>query len=270
MVRARWRSEDLARMPDRIFPLGLDGDGLALAARLQREPRLGDHVSIACGIAASGFARGIGRGHERILQSGDVGPLRVRLPQLFDPARAGVAPRSLARLRIPKIVIPGMFQRLAAARDRDGVLLGRVYFVRPRDPVQRTMLLAFLNARLAAVLYRGWFAGVAQSGGYLRCNAPYLAALPLPAPRILPIELASTLAMLERAPSATLWRRLDAAIETSFGLDPTEIACVERLAKLLPPRPGEERPEEDRGSASRRRSLRGRITSAAESNRSAS
>ncbi len=239
--RARWRRTDLARMPEHLLPLGLDAAGLALAARLLAGPRLGDATHIACGLASSGFGRAIGAGPERILQSGDVTALRLRAPSRFDPGRAGITPAALERLRVPKVVIPGMFRRLCAAYDARSLLLGRVYFARPVDAAERALLLALLNSRLAAVLYRGLFAAVAQSGGYTRCNAPYVMQLPWPDRIGLEEELKALLATLQRGPITSGWRRLDALVEARFRLDPTEVDCVERLARQLPLRPGEVR-----------------------------
>ena len=266
--QASWARDDLARLPQHVLPLGLDSAGLALAARLLSGPRLGDVVQVGCGLAASGFGRAIGAGSERILQSGDIAPLRLRPPSRFDPEQAGIPAASLARLRGRKVVIPGMFRRLCAAEDRRGVLLGRVYFVRPANATQRTILLALLNARLSAVLYRGLFAGVAQSGGYTRCNAPYVGALPWPAAIAGEAELATLIESLARVPSPECWHRLDTQIEALFGLTADEVECVERLADTLPPRPGEERLEAPSGLDRRRRRLPPTAPRAMESSRS--
>jgi hypothetical protein len=160
-------------------------------------------------------------------------PFQIRRRQPFDLGRAGVAARAVAAQRCAKVVIPGMFRRLCAAYDENGTLLGRVYFapLLAPTPAQRRRaaapLLALLNSRLYDVLYRGLFSGVAQSGGYLRMNAPYLNALPWPSAPFPPAlmafaaGIAGPLSLADRA-------RLDGLVEAWFGLNSAESAALER------------------------------------------
>jgi hypothetical protein len=86
-------------------------------------------------------------------------------------------------------------------------------------------LLALLNSRLYDVLYRGLFSGVAQSGGYLRLNAPYLNVLPWP-DRPVPAELVALVAGLAAPPTPVERIRLDTLVDAWFGLAPAESAAL--------------------------------------------
>ncbi len=238
-VRTRWPQEALLALPRHVVPLDLPADSWPLLRRLLAGPRLGDAVPVGCGLAVPGFQRAMDRGRDHIICSGDIRPFRVRGRRRFAPQQLDLGRRTLARQKVPKVVIPGMFRRLHAAFDARGDLLGRVYFVpvSGRADSRRALLLALLNSRLYAVLYRGLFGGVAQSGGYLRLNAPYLRRLPWP----------------QRAPSAALLRlvqeiersgapesgraRLDRGVEDLFGLAAPERRLVARLERRLHPGP---------------------------------
>jgi hypothetical protein len=136
------------------------------------------------------------------------------------------------------VVIPGMFQRLHAAYDGRGDLLGRVYYV----PIQaenarqaaerRALLLALLNSRLYAVLYRGLFGAVAQAGGYIRLNAPYLRCLPWPQ-RKPPEDLVAVVRRLERGADRVAQLRLDQCVEGLFALRPEERRLLRQLESHL-------------------------------------
>jgi len=233
-LRSEWPQSALAAMPDGVIPLGLDPELAPLAERLFAGPHLGSQVRVACGIAVAGFGRAIGAGADRILCAGDIAPFRTAAPRPFAAARAGVRPASLERMRVPKILIPGMFRRLCAAWEPGDALLGRVYYVpaRPQSP-ERDLLLALLNSRLYGVLYAGLFAGVAQSGGYLRLNAPYLNAMPWPR-RAAARKLATLVAALERREGAAERGALDRAVEDLFELSPSERRVLDRLAREQP------------------------------------
>lgn len=231
-----WRQAALAAMPDHVIPIGLDPALAPLAGRLWSGARLGSQVRVACGIATSGFGRAIGAGRERILCAGDIAPFRLAPARPFAAARAGVAAAQLARLRVPKVVIPGMFRSLCAAWDPGDALLGRVYYVpAAAGSAQRDLLLALFNSRLYAVLYAGLFAGVAQSGGYLRLNAPYAHAMPWPA-RSPGAGLRAAVAALEGGGGADAGARraLDQAVEDLFDLTAAERRVLDRLAANRP------------------------------------
>jgi hypothetical protein len=135
------------------------------------------------------------------------------------------------RQQVPKIVIPGMFQRLHAAFDAQGDLLGRVYFVPvgAGEESRRQLLLALLNSRLYDVLYRGLFGAVAQSGGYLRLNAPYLRRLPWP-DREPSMQLLQSVRRLEReGMTAAGMARLNRGVEDLFALSRQERQLLRRL-----------------------------------------
>lgn len=240
-VRARWPQRALELLPDAVLPLDMAPELLPLATRLLAGPRLGDAVRVRCGIARSGFGRAVGSGPERIVRSGDVRPFRVRGDAPFAPARAGIDAAALAGQRCPKVLVPGLFRRLAAAYDGHGRLVGRVYFVpaeggtaRERDE-RRVLLLALLNSRLFAVLYAALFGSTAQSGRWLRANGPYLECLPWPARPVRP-ALAQVVRALERRPGGPAFHRLDLLVESLFGLVPRERALLGRLEAELPPR----------------------------------
>jgi hypothetical protein len=170
------------------------------------------------------------------VRSGDIAAFRLRTPAAFDADAAGLEPARLERYRVPKVVVPGMFRRLCAAWDARGELVGRVYFV----PVpagrsaarERALLLALLNSRLYAWLYAGLFAAVAQSGGWLRANAPYLHALPWPE-RGADAGLVAIVRRLDAEDSAPGRERLDDWVETAFGLDAEERGHLARLDERL-------------------------------------
>jgi hypothetical protein len=233
-VRAIWPQAAIAELPRSIFPLGLPAEAAPMLARVFSGARFGDQVRVSCGIATSGFARAIGRGSDRIVCSGDVRAFRAPSSRPFDPRVVGLDPARLDRMRVPKIVVPGMFRRLHAGYDAHGRLLGRVYYV----PVEaaggngtrtrRALLLALLNSRLYSVLYRGLFDAVAQSGGWLRLNAPYLNCMPWPF-REPPAALAALVHELEGADSVTARGRLDLLVESLFGLSDPDRALLERL-----------------------------------------
>jgi hypothetical protein len=226
-----WSHAALQALPSAVVPLGLAPELAPLLERLRQCARFGDVVSLRCGIAVPGFARGIGHGDERILTTGDVLPFEIRRAQRFDLGRGGVAARAVAPQRCAKVVVPGMFRRLHAAYDDGGALLGRVYFVPivATTPLLRRAaaapLLALLNSRLYDVLYRGLFSGVAQSGGYLRLNAPYLNVLPWP-DRPVPAELVALVAGLAAPPTPVERIRLDTLVDAWFGLAPAESAAL--------------------------------------------
>jgi len=228
MARRVW-----AATPDALVPLDMDPRLAAIAARMAEGDRLGDHVHFACGLASSGFARGVGSGSDRILRARDVAAFHVADGTPFDARRAGVARAAVTRQRVRKLVVPGMFRRLCAAYDAQARVVGRVYWTAPRDDGQRTLLLALLNSRLFALLYAGWFGAGAQSGGWLRANAPCLAALPWPRRTADPV-LVALVARLERRVTAADRARLDAAVESLFELRPNERAHVGALARNLP------------------------------------
>jgi hypothetical protein len=233
-LRSEWPQSALAAMPDCAIPVGLDPELARLAERLFAGPHLGSKVRVACGIAVTGFGRAIGAGTDRILCAGDIEPFRTAAPRPFAAARAGVRASSLARLRVPKVVIPGMFRRLCAAWEPGDALLGRVYYVPARAfSPERDLLLALLNSQLYAVLYAGLFAGVAQAGGYLRLNAPYLNAMPWPR-RAAGRNLGALVAALERRDGGAERGALDRAVEDLFELSPMERSALERLARRQP------------------------------------
>lgn len=239
-LRARWSQAILRALPDALVPLDLDSDLLGMADRLLAGPLLGDRVQIRCGIAISGFGRGVGTGSERIIRSGNVRPFRVHRPPRFAPERAGIDVSRFSMQRVPKVVVPGMLLRLCAAFDSKGLLLGRAYFVPIEGPdtaardARRSLLLALLNSRLYAVLYRGLYGAVAQSGGYTRVNAPYLARLPWPEGEP-PAEIPGLVRRLEEGEDALTRSRLDACVETMFDLTLDERDRLGRLASTLPP-----------------------------------
>lgn len=233
-LRAVWPQETIARLPRSIFPLRLPAEAAPLLTHVFSGTCFGDHVQVACGIAASGFARAIGQGSERIVCSGDVRAFRVPSSRPFDPRAAGLDPTRLDRMRVEKIVVPGMFRRLHAGYDARGRLLGRVYYVsmdgtgHSGGRRHRTLLLALLNSRLYSVLYRGLFDAVAQSGGWLRLNGPYLNCMPWPR-REPPAALATLVRQLEREDSAAARDRLDVLVESLFGLSNADRALLRRL-----------------------------------------
>ncbi|UCE01671.1 MAG: N-6 DNA methylase [Candidatus Latescibacterota bacterium] len=258
-VRARWPQRTILQLPQHVVPLALPSDAVPLLQRLLPGPRLGDVVPVACGIAKAGFSRAIDRGHDRIICSGDIRPFRVAARRRFAPEQAHVPRGSVRRQKVPKVIIPGMFQRLHAAWDGDGDLLGRVYYVpcARRDARRRALLLALLNSRLYAVLYRGLFGAVAQSGGYVRLNAPYLRCMPWPR-RAPPAALLATVRRLERGAGAAARARLDRDVEALFALRPADRRLLERLESLL----HGSRAERRRGdrSSSRQTGFRARVT----------
>jgi len=233
---AAWRQQDLQQLPTHLLPLGLGAELLPIAARLLAGKRLGEMTRIECGIAASGFGRAVGRGPERILRSGDIRPFALASPARFDARAAGLQASRLARMRVAKIVVPGMFRRLCAAADPDGRLLGRVYFIPlgSASPDERALLLGLLNSRLYALLYAGLFAAVAQSGGWLRANAPYLGCLPWPA-RQPGAALRAAVEALESRQGQGDREDLEARIEALFGLSRAERGILARLAEGLAP-----------------------------------
>ncbi len=238
--RARWPQRVLAELPDQVIPAGMPTDLLPIVRTVLAEPRLRDRATVHCGIAASGFGRAIGHGAARILTAADVGRFRVAPARPFAPERAGIEAHKLARFDAPKIVVPGMFRRLCAAYDASGALLGRVYFMplcgttATEREAYRCAALALLNSRLYAVLYAALFGAVAQSGGYLRLNAPYLRALPWPA-RPAPRDLVELVPGLECGADPELEARLDDAVEDWFGLQADARTVLERLARNFPP-----------------------------------
>ena len=234
--RGRWSHRAWTAMPDCIVPLGMPPALTAIASRLLAGPRFATHTRFACGIAASGFGRAVGGGSERLLRARDVAAFRAGPGTAFDAGSAGLAPASLARMRCPKVVVPGMFRRVCAAFDAEARLLGRVYWSRVADDDQRVLMLALLNSRLVALLYAALFAGAAQSGGWLRANAPYLAALPWPG-QVTAARLrvaADCVVRLERSADAAARARLDVVVEQMYGLDAGERRTVAALARLLP------------------------------------
>ncbi|MFQ5600753.1 MAG: hypothetical protein ACE5G2_09395, partial [Candidatus Krumholzibacteriia bacterium] len=108
---------------------------------------------------------------------------------------------------------------------------------------RRDLLLALLNSRLYAVLYRGLFAAVAQSGGYLRLNAPYLRCLPWPE-REPSAALGAAVAALETRGGRGTRARLDGAVDSLFGL------CTDdrRLLDALDVPPAPTRPKRPRNA----------------------
>lgn len=234
-LRARWSQRALLELPQHVVPLELPEAAQPLLRSLLRGRRLGDVVSLGCGIATSGFHRAVGRGNDRILCSGDIAPFRIRKRQRFAADEVALTRRSRLRQQVPKVVIPGMFRRMHAAFDSEGDLLGRVYFVpvEPEDRSRRFLLLAMLNSRLYDVLYRGLFGAVAQSGGYLRLNAPYLRRLPWPEGPI-PPELARAVQSLEAGSRRKVAQeKLDRAVEDLFALSPRQRQILRRLESWL-------------------------------------
>jgi len=258
-VRTRWPQSALLALPQHVVPLDLPATIWPLLQRLMSMPRLGDVVSVGCGIATPGFNRAIDRGCDRIICSGDIAPFRVRNRRRFAAGTLRLASRSLARQKVTKVVIPGMFRRLHAAFDARGDLLGRVYFVPVPETgdSRRTLLMALLNSRLYAVLYRGLFGGVAQSGGYLRLNAPYVRRLPWPRTPPTP-SVGRAVRRLESSPMASR-TDLDACVEDLFGLGARDRQLLARLDRRMhgtnSPRPPSARNSTPRrllGVASRR------------------
>ena len=238
-VRTRWPQEALLALPRHVVPLDLPAASWPLLRRLLAGPRFGDAVALGCGLAVPGFQRAIDRGRERIICSGDIGPFRVHGRRRFAPQSLALGSRALARQKVPKVVIPGMFRRLHAAFDARGDLLGRVYFVPfpRRADSRRALLLALLNSRLYAVLYRGLFGAVAQSGGYLRLNAPYLRRLPWPQRAPSAALLAAVRALERPGASSKGTARLDRGVEDLFGLAAPERQLIARLERRLHPTP---------------------------------
>jgi SAM-dependent methyltransferase len=230
--RGRVERRVLASLPGSLLPLGLPPELVRMYSRLRRQGSFGQQVRIQCGIATSGFGRSVGSGRQRILLSGDIGPFEVRRRRRFDPGRAGIPVERLHRQRVEKIVLPGMFQELCAARARSSDLLGRVYFIPLQEASgeatrQRSaMLLALLNARVLRVLYRGLFQAVAQAGGWLRLNGPYLAALPWPSVSC-PPELVRLITRAEAGDVSGIQTALDDHVEALFGVQPSEVALLE-------------------------------------------
>ncbi len=234
-LRTRWPQSALLALPQHVVPLDLPATAWPLLQRLLSMPQLGEMVNVGCGIATSGFNRAIDRGRDQIICSGDIAPFQVHNRRRFAAQQLGLAARSLARQKVTKVVIPGMFRRLHAAFDDQGDLLGRVYFVpvQKRQASRRALLLALLNSRLYAVLYRGLFGGVAQSGGYLRLNAPYLRRLPWPRTQP-PAALRRAVRRLEATSTGAGDRAtLDACVEDLFGLDLRDRRLLARLDRRM-------------------------------------
>lgn len=237
-LRGRWVQQALRRSPAALVPLGMHPALSAIALRLLEGPRLGNVVRVRCGIATAGFGRAIGMGSENIVRSGHVKAFRLLPAARFSPARAGLVAAQLDRLRCTKVVVPGMFRRLCAAYDAHGRIIGRVYYV-PVDgthaaALQRALLLALFNSRLYALLYAGWFGAVAQSGGYLRLNAPYLESMPWPQQPADGALVRAVEACARRPHDPVERERLDQVVEALFGLAPRERGTLARLARSLP------------------------------------
>lgn len=224
----------LQTLPGHLMPLDLPPSVVELFSRLRQQGSFGDRVSIQCGIAASGFGRGVGSGRERILLSGDVRAYRVLQRRAFDARRAGVVPARLQRQRVEKIVVPGMFQELCAARARSTDLLGRVYYIPVQEDdglprrTRAALLLALLNSRLLRVLYRGLFQAVSQAGGWLRLNGPYLAALPWPVGPV-PDDLVTLVERAEAGCVDGVAEEIDQRVERLFGIRAGDVASIVRL-----------------------------------------
>jgi hypothetical protein len=228
-------SADVLRLPGALLPIDFPPSLIRLVNRLRQHGTFGDAASVHCGIAVPGFGRAIGSGPESIIQSGDVQRFRLRTPQAFDAGAAGIDSQRLDRQRVAKIVVPGMFQELCAARSAPSQLLGRVYYIPIEGSGQQearrraALLLALLNSRLYRVLYRGLFDAVAQAGGWLRLNGPYLAALPWPA--VEPPD--NLIAAVESAEQGTSWScgdRLDDLVDRLFELTEAERVALKQLA----------------------------------------
>ncbi len=145
---------------------------------------------IKCGLAETGFNRWVMRnnsqkvfnGREKYLapfiQAGHIKPYRTARADLIDERY--IHPAKVNDMRETKIVIPGIARTLAAAVDRAGCLLGRVYYIKESDTsLNLEYLTVLLNSKVLNFYYKVMYWPVHLEGGYLRFNSGYLANLPV-------------------------------------------------------------------------------------------
>ena len=81
------------------------------------------------------------------------------------------------------IILSGMSRRPTAFFDEDGKYCAgksTVLVLEPKEGVSLGVITHILNSRIAALIYKALYGGLALAGGYLRFGPPQLAAFPIP------------------------------------------------------------------------------------------
>ncbi len=146
------------------------------------------------GIVQSNGDRNVPDGDARFIVSGNIRPFRTTwddspvqyLKQRY--TRPSVPLSGLPRARrnqaeSPKIILSGMSRRPTAFFDESGEYCAgksTVLILNPRGDVSLETITQVLNSRIAALIYRALYGGLALAGGYLRFGPPQLAGFPIP------------------------------------------------------------------------------------------
>jgi len=201
---------------------------------------------IACGLAVSGFGKWVtgefpgevGEGPQEpflpFIQAGDITPYQVKPGAWIDGSKIKYA--KMGKIKMPKLVIPGIARRLAAAVDYSGSLLGRVYYITDEDLFYDLRYLAVLfNSYLLNFYYRIVYWPVHLADGYLRFNSGYLAGIPVQditgIQAVLLKDIILTGEALETAiPGTREWEdlqsRAEALVFVLYGFNATEAKTV--------------------------------------------
>ncbi len=125
----------------------------------------------------------------------------------------------------PKIVIAGMFRRIEAAYDEQGLALGVQVYAAAEPLDDPYYLLAILNSRLMSFLFRERFAAKKLAGGYLAMNKGQLEQLPI---RVVDQADEEDLVRAARIAELARWGRLPACPEKNAGQAGTLPHLVDR------------------------------------------
>ncbi|MBU7005135.1 Eco57I restriction-modification methylase domain-containing protein [Phosphitispora fastidiosa] len=168
----------------------LTEDTLPLINKLDSVKGRISRSQIACGLAVAGFGKWVTEElpggteenpHEHFLsfiQAGDITPYQVKPGAWIDGSKIKYG--KMGKIKMPKLVIPGIARRLSAAVDYSGSLLGRVYYITNEDLFLNLRYLAVLfNSFLLNFYYRIVYWPIHLADGYLRFNSGYLAGIPV-------------------------------------------------------------------------------------------
>jgi len=173
-----------------LLTTGLTEDTLPLINKLDSVKGRISRSQIACGLAVAGFGKWVtgdlpGGAEENphgffltFIQAGDITPYQVKPAAWIDGSKIKYA--KMGKIKMTKLVIPGIARRLAAAVDYSGSLLGRVYYITNEDlSLDLRYLAVLLNSYLLNFYYRIVYWPVHLADGYLRFNSGYLAGIPV-------------------------------------------------------------------------------------------
>ncbi|WP_418792458.1 Eco57I restriction-modification methylase domain-containing protein [Phosphitispora sp. TUW77] len=184
------RQDFFRKREEHILTTELTEETLPLIAKLDSVKGRISRKRILCGLAVAGFGKWVieevpteiqespQSPYLPFVQAGDIKPYHVKPGAWINSNKIKYA--NMGKIKIPKLVIPGIALKLTAAVDYSGSMLGRVYYITNEDLFNDLRYLAVLfNSYLLNFFYRIVYWPVHLANNYLRFNSGYISGIPV-------------------------------------------------------------------------------------------